>query len=81
MIDGVKYPIVLTEKAALQMELNKYVFQVNVKLSKKEIKEFIETHYNVKVLRINTHRPPRKKNSVPYKRAIVTLQDATSLFL
>jgi large subunit ribosomal protein L23 len=78
MIDAVKYPVMLTEKAAVQMEENKYTFQVDLKLSKKEIKEFIENHYKVKVLRINTHRPPRKKGRVNYKRAIITLEERLS---
>ena len=80
MIDALKYPVVLTEKAALQMEQNKYTFEVDPKLSKKEIKAFIENHYNVKVLSINTHRPPRKKGRVVYKRAIITLNEALSLY-
>lgn len=73
MIDALKYPIMLTEKAIVQMEENKYSFDVDGKLSKKEIKALIEHHFDVKVLRINTHRPPRKKKRVPYKRAIVTV--------
>jgi len=74
MIDSFKFPVVLTEKTSRLMEENKYSFQVNLKLSKKEIKSFIENHYQVKVIRINTHRPPRSKGLPCYKRAIVTLE-------
>nr|YP_009692021.1 ribosomal protein L23 [Microrhizoidea pickettheapsiorum]QEG77716.1 ribosomal protein L23 [Microrhizoidea pickettheapsiorum] len=78
MIDGFKYPVMLTEKAAVQMEANKYTFQVDPQLSKKQIKDFIEKHYKVKVIQINTHRPPRKKGSALYKRAIITLNQTLS---
>lgn len=78
MIDAIKFPVMLTEKAAVQMEEKKYTFQVDPKLSKTEIKQFIESHYEVKVLRINTHRPPRKKGRVNYKRAIITVEDKLS---
>ena len=74
MIDSVKGPVILTDKATIQMELNKYVFDVDVKLSKKEIKTVIEDYYNVKVLGINTHRPPRKKGKAQIKRAIITVK-------
>ena len=80
MIDAVKYPIVLTEKATSQLENYKYSFQVDVKLSKNQIKTLIQNHYNVKVVRINTHRPPRKKGQIAYKRAILTLDKALSFF-
>ena len=78
MIDAIKGPVILTDKATSQMELNKYIFDVDVKLSKKEIKAFIEEYYNVKVLGINTHRPPRRKGKANFKRAIITVK--SSLF-
>ena len=74
MIDSFKFPVLLTEKTSRLMEENKYTFQVDLKLSKKEIKNFIEKHYQVKVIRINTHRPPRVKGLPFYKRAIITLE-------
>jgi large subunit ribosomal protein L23 len=80
MIDALKYPVVLTEKAALQMEENKYTFEVDPRLSKKEIRAFIESYYNVKVICINTHRPPRKKGRTTNKRAIITVNETLSFF-
>lgn len=78
--DLVRRPIV-TEKATRLMEDNKYTFEVNPKATKPEIKAAIENLFEVKVVQVNTHRPPRKKRRVGkfigfkphYKRAIVTL--------
>ena len=80
MIDALKYPVVFTEKASSRMEDYKYTFKVNLNLSKNEIKNFIENHYRVKVLAINTHRPPRKKGQLVHKRAIITLNQALDFF-
>jgi large subunit ribosomal protein L23 len=78
--DLVRRPIV-TEKATRLMEENKYTFEVNPGATKPEIKAAIENLFEVKVVQVNTHRPPRKKRRVGkfigfkphYKRAIVTL--------
>lgn len=78
--DLVRRPIV-TEKATILMELNKYTFEVTPKATKPEIKAAIEDLFQVKVVKINTSIPPRKKRRVgkfvgykpQYKRAIVTI--------
>lgn len=78
---------IVTEKATLLMEQEKYVFDVAVKATKPEIKAAIEALFAVKVIKVNTHRPPRRKRRVGrfigykphYKRAIVTLQEGDSI--
>jgi len=78
--DLVRRPIV-TEKATRLMEQNKYTFEVTPAATKPEIKAAIESLFDVKVVQVNTQRPPRKKRRVgkflgykpQYKRAIVTL--------
>ncbi len=88
LADLVRRPIV-TEKATLLMEQNKYTFEVVPKATKPEIKAAIEYLFNVKVLSVNTQRPPRKKRRVGrfvgykplYKRAIVTLAEGDSITL
>lgn len=78
--DLVRRPIV-TEKATRLMEENKYTFEVTPTATKPEIKAAIEDLFEVKVVQVNTQRPPRKKRRVgkfigfksQYKRAIVTL--------
>lgn len=78
--DLVRRPIV-TEKATILMEQNKYTFEVVPKATKPEIRAAIEDLFDVKVEKVNTSRPPRKKRRVgkfigfkpQYKRAIVTV--------
>ena len=89
LADLVLRPIV-TEKATLLLEQNKYVFEVIPKATKPEIKAAIESLFDVKVTGVNTIRPPRKKRRVgkfigykpQYKQAIVTLaaEDSITLF-
>lgn len=78
--DLVRRPIV-TEKATILMEQNKYTFEVTPKATKPQIKAAIENLFDVKVVQVNTMQPPRKKRRVgkfigfkpQYKRAIVTV--------
>lgn len=86
--DLVRRPIV-TEKATVALEQNKYTFEVAPKATKTEIKAAIEYLFEVKVIKVNTHKPPRKKRRVgkfvgfrpQYKRAIVTLAEGDSITL
>ncbi|AFY50655.1 ribosomal protein L23 [Nostoc sp. PCC 7524] len=78
--DLVRRPIV-TEKATIMMEQNKYTFEVTPKSTKTQIKAAIEDLFQVKVVKVNTALPPRRKRRVgkfigfkpQYKRAIVTV--------
>lgn len=87
IIDNMK-SFVLTEKAVRLIEnQNRYTFDVDPKLTKPQIRQLIEKVFNVKVLVVNTHRPPRKKRRLgisqgykkQYKRAIVTLRKNDSI--
>ena len=77
----------VTEKATLLMEQNQYVFEVVPKATKPDIKAAIESLFDVKVISVNTARPPRKKKRVgrclgfkpQIKRAIVTLKEGDSI--
>ena len=88
LADLILKPIV-TEKATLQMEENKYVFDVLPVASKPEIKAAIESLFDVRVTSVNTLKLPRKKRRVgryigykaQYKRAIVTLQEGDTITL
>ena len=85
----IKYPII-TDKATRLLENNQYSFIVNRYSDKIAIKSAIEDLFNVKVVKINTCRLPRKKKRVgkymgwkpQYKKAIVTLSegDVINLF-
>jgi large subunit ribosomal protein L23 len=88
MIDLVKYPV-LTEKATRLLDANQYTFDVDLKANKTTLKALIENYFNVKVVSINTHRPPRKKRRIgrsqgyrtQYKRVIITLKEGDSIQL
>ena len=80
LADLVHRPIV-TEKATILMEQNKYTFEVVPKATKPQIKAAIENLFDVKVVKVNTAQQPRKKRRVgrflgfkpQFKRAIVTV--------
>ena len=85
----IKYPLI-TDKATRLLENNQYTFVVDRNANKVTIKNTIEYLFNVKVIKVNTCRLPRKKKRVgkyigwkpQYKKAIVTLAegDAINLF-
>jgi large subunit ribosomal protein L23 len=88
-VEIVKYPII-TDKATRLLENNQYSFIVDRYSDKSSIKTAIEYLFNVKVIKINTCRLPRKKKRVgkyigwkpQYKKAIVRLSegDVINLF-
>ncbi len=88
LADIVRRPIV-TEKATIALEDNKYTFEVAPKATKTQIKEAIEYLFDVTVVKINTMNPARKKRRVGrfigyrphYKRAIVTLSPGDTIVL
>lgn len=79
----------ITEAATLMAEMNKYVFKVNPKASKNQIKKAIEEVYGVKVEKINTVTIPRKKRvrgrtegwKPGHKKAVVTIKEGDKIDL
>ncbi|OKH17208.1 50S ribosomal protein L23 [[Limnothrix rosea] IAM M-220] len=88
LADLILKPIV-SEKATIQLEENKYVFDVVLTATKTDIKAAIESLFEVKVVKINTARLPRKKRRVgrfmgfksQYKRAVITLAEGDTITL
>ena len=87
LTDLVKYPVI-TEKSYVSLFKNKqYTFDVDLRLSKPQIKKLFENLFQVNVISINTHIPPRKKMRVGssqgykprYKRVILTLKEGQSI--
>ena len=85
--DLIKYPVI-TEKSYVSLFKNKqYTFDVDLRLSKPQIKKLFENLFEVNVISINTHIPPRKKMRVGssqgykprYKRVILTLKEGQSI--
>jgi len=83
MIDLIKYPVINFKSYRALMLNNQYMFNVDLRLTKPQIKKLIEQYFGVNVISVNTHRPPRKKRlyiqtspgfKKRYKRVIITLQ-------
>ncbi len=76
-----KRPI-LTEKTDIQRDDDQYVFEVNRRANKLQIKEAVEQIFDVRVLKVNTMtvKPKRRRlgrktiqTRPAWKRAVVTL--------
>lgn len=87
MIDLVKYPVI-TQKTYIALFKNRqYTFDVDLRLTKPQIKKEFETLFNVDVISVNTHIPPRQKIRVGlaqgyrprYKRAIITIKEGQAI--
>ena len=86
----IKRPLLLTEKGnTLREAENKYLFEVNGEANKAEIKNAVETLFNVRVVDVNTQivrgrmrRMGRgRAKTKNWKKAIVTLQPGEKLDL
>ncbi len=81
--------VLLTEKGTrLSEEENKYIFRVNPKANKAEIKQAVEEFFKVKVVAVNTmNRQGKKKRertasfgrTAAWKRAVVTLAEGSKI--
>jgi large subunit ribosomal protein L23 len=83
MIDLIKYPVINFKSYRALMLNNQYMFNVDLRLTKPQIKKLIEQYFDVNVVSVNTHRPPRKKRlyiqtspgyKKRYKRVIIKLE-------
>ena len=80
---------VITEKSASMESEGKYVFKVDVRANKTQIKQAVENIFNVKVENVNTvNVKPKKKRVGRYvgktnkvKKAIVKLKEGSSIEL
>lgn len=61
--DLIKRPII-TERSTELMEAGKYVFEVDKRANKTEIRQAVEKVFGVKVEQVNTLRVPGKKKRV-----------------
>ena len=76
-----------TEKGAALKSYNKYLFHVDKKTNKIEIKKAVETIYKVKVKSVNTISVRGKKKRVrhiegktpDWKKAVVTLEEGQTI--
>ena len=78
---------VITEKSESLKANNVYVFKVNKKANKTQIKNEVEKAFGVKVLNVNTVNAAQKKRrvgrytglSTAYKKAYVKLAEGSSI--
>ena len=88
--DILRRPLV-TEKSSFQNEkLGRYVFEVASEASKTQIKEAVETLFDVHVTQVNTLVMPAKRarkqrrivtRTSQYKKAVVRLKDGETIEL
>lgn len=79
----------ITEKAMVLKEQDKYVFEVDRKATKAQIKEAVEQAFKVTVTKVNVVKVPgktkrfgrRQVTSSPWKKAIVTLAPGQKITL
>ena len=79
-------PVITEKSEALKLQ-NVYVFKVNKKANKTQIKNEIEKRFGVKVLNVNTLNAIQKKRrvgrytglSTAYKKAYVKLAEGSSI--
>ena len=88
-LEIIKAPVVTEKSTRLSQEENKYVFKVDSKANKNQIKEAIETIFKVKVVEISTLNAKTKKKRVgryagmtnKYKKAIIKLAEGQTIDL
>jgi large subunit ribosomal protein L23 len=81
LYEVVRRPLI-TEKATLLKERNKYAFEVAPEAAKHQIKEAVEVAFKVKVIKVNVVNVPgkmkrmgRRQAMTPsWKKAVVTLE-------
>ncbi|WP_435922612.1 50S ribosomal protein L23 [Paenibacillus sp. DYY-L-2] len=82
--DIIKRPVI-TERTAEYMNDLKYVFEVDIRANKTEIKKAVEAIFGVKVSNVNTLRVPAKPKrygrhfgyTPEWKKAFVTLAEGS----
>lgn len=85
----IKRPIITEKFTRLKEKENKYIFVVDKKANKQEVKQAIEELFRVKVEKVNTAIFPGKKRRLgvhegyrpDWKKAIVTLKEGQRIEL
>lgn len=88
-LEIIKAPVVTEKSSKLAQEEGKYVFKVDAKATKDQIKQAVETIFKVKVEDISTINVKPKKRRVgrysglsnKYKKAIVKLAEGQTIDL
>jgi large subunit ribosomal protein L23 len=85
--DVLKRPVV-TEKTTAQGDLNQYTFQVDKRANKMQVKDAVETAFNVTVMAVRIVNIPAKRGHYgrktvvkkpAWKKAVVTLAPGSTI--
>ena len=89
LYEVVKYPIVTEKTQFMANAQNKYVFEVDRRANKAQVKQAVETIYDVRVLKVNVINMPAKASRrwgrrrivrrAAWKKAVVTLAEGDKL--
>jgi large subunit ribosomal protein L23 len=87
IVDLVKYPVITQKTYIALLKNRQYTFDVDLRLTKPQVKKLFAALFNVNVISVNTHIPPRQKIRVGlaqgfrprYKRVIITLKEGQSI--
>ena len=85
----IKRPMLTEKSTAASNDLGRFVFEVDRKATKADVKEAVEAIYKVNVVKINTmlHKSRQKRNrhgwtgGVLTKKAVVRLKDGQTIEL
>ncbi len=92
LYDVIRRPVITEKSTAMVDDENKYVFEVDLRANKIQIKEAVEEIFELEgqVLKVNTMVMPAKRGrrgrnwyirSRQWKKAIVTVEDGVSIEL
>ncbi|MFC1643647.1 50S ribosomal protein L23 [Chlamydiota bacterium] len=81
------HPVISEKGTALNESQNKYIFAIDPKANKIEVKKAIEEMFKVKVLNVNTANVSGKKKRIrqqlgmtsAWKKAIITLREGDKI--
>jgi large subunit ribosomal protein L23 len=85
MIDIIIRPVFTIKTTYIVEKFNRYVFEVERKISKPQIRFIIEKVFSVSVYSVNTYRQTYKKRfskgkkSIKVKRAFISLDDSQNI--
>lgn len=89
-LEIIRRPLITEKVTRLQEELNQYVFEVDPRSNKIEIKRAVEERFNVRVTKVRTINVPGKVKTLgrfsgrrpDWKKAVITLvkDDKIELF-
>lgn len=90
IFEVIRRPVITEKSTVLSDDNNQYVFEVDSKANKKQIREAVEEIFEVDVKKVNTMVMPAKRGrrgrkwyrrSKQWKKAIVTLQAGQTIQL